>query len=156
VAWGADGDSSLHISSDRWQHLGWQDVYSVRMPGTPLVQSRIRAGQQVPVYVVELKRPQVTFTFGFVDLPTGPRNPTDLQLRTLFEEGVQALQRETQGVVPVSDYPLAMKNGTCPGREYVFNVSNRTLRGKMVARLFYDQGRLYTLAVAGRNVQPQS
>jgi hypothetical protein len=34
-------------------------------------------------------------------------------------------------------------------------VSNRTLKGKLVAQMYYDQGRLYTLAVAGKTVQPQ-
>ncbi len=155
VVWASAADPPLQISEDNWQELRWPEVFQLRMPGTPVVRQRQRGGQSVAVYVVDLPRQQAVFTFGYVDLPTGPRNPTERQLNLLFEEGVQALQRETRGVTRVADHRLVLKNGACPGHEYVCNVSNRTLKGKLVAQMYYDQGRLYTLAVAGKTVQPQ-
>jgi hypothetical protein len=150
------GGSSLNIHPLDWQHLHEPGEYTLRMPGNPVVQNRLRRAQLVQVFVVELKQRQAAFTFDFVDLPDSPHHPTHQQLKELFEEGVQALQRETPEITRVSEQPLALKNGTCPGREYLFTVSNRMVQGKMVARMYFDQGRLYTLTAAGKNVQPQS
>jgi hypothetical protein len=150
------GGSSLNIHPLDWQHLHEPGEYSLRLPGSPVAQNRFRYGQFVQVYVVELKQRPATFTFDFVDLPDSPQHPTDRQLKELFEEGVQTLLRDTPGALRVSEQPLSLKNGTCPGREYVFNVSGPALEGKLVARMYFDQGRVYTMTVAGKSVQPQS
>jgi hypothetical protein len=156
LVWAVERGSALGLSPRSWQPLQQPGVYRLRMPGRPVLQTRLRDGRSVVSYIVDLKRQQTVFTFGFVDVPAGPRNPTDQQLKTLFDDSVQALQRETTGIRQLSVQPLALKSGTCPGREYVFRVSNRTLTGMMVARLVYDQGRLYSLVVSGKNVKVQS
>jgi hypothetical protein len=155
VVWVGAGESELQVKPSSWQPVGWAGV-GVRMPGTPRPQTRYRDGRPVTIYVVDLKRQQAAFSFGTVELPARPRNPTDEQLKAIFEEGVQSLQREVRGVVRVSEQPVSLKHGQCPGREYVFGVSDRVLKGTIVARMYFHEGRLYTLVAAGKNVQPRS
>jgi hypothetical protein len=156
VVWASQSGSSLHISPASWHYLTTGE-YRIRLPGQHVVQTRLRDGQRVLIYLVDLKQQQSAFTFGIVDLPASPRNPTEQQLKALFEDGVLALHNAMPGVTRHSDQRLsALKNGECPGREYVFHVSNRTLKGTIVVRMYFHQGRLYTLVAAGKNVQPLS
>jgi LSD1 subclass zinc finger protein len=157
VVWVGAANSESQVRPSDWQYVR-SPGGGVRMPGHWHFQTRYRDGRPVTVYVAELKRRQAAFTFGYVDLPGRPQNPTGDQLKAIFEEGIQSLQRDVRGVTRVSEQPLSLKHGECPGREYAFRVwdPGRAIQGKIVARMYFHQGRLYTLAAAGKNVEQWS
>ncbi len=155
VAWAATNAPLAPVPASDWRSLNGGG-FSVRMPGTVYMQNRIRDGQSVAVYVVDLKQQQAVYTFGYVDLPPGPQQRTEAQLNEVFDEGVRSLRNETPGVTRVSEKPIVLSSWQWPGREYLFDVPNPTLKGTMVARMYLVRNRLYTLVVAGKNVRPPS